>query len=132
MIEKSNRNIWIEAEEWESKEWDVEDVNTDVKVTLPDRSVWMATFFTYKNIQSLREKNEQTGECMNGTYFQASDMVLIDIATRERIVEVIDYLTDSGEFESVFTKYPNVDAEEDHLYTEGFFKSSNEETYLLN
>ncbi|MEK3976483.1 hypothetical protein MKZ20_16365 [Psychrobacillus sp. FSL K6-2684] len=132
MIEKSNRNIWIEAEEWESKEWDVEDVNTDVKVTLPDRSVWMATFFTYKNIQSLREKNEQTGECMNGTYFQASDMVLIDIATRERIVEVIDYLTDSGEFESVFTKYPNVDAEEDHLYTEGFFKSSNEETSLLN
>ena len=132
MIEKSNRNIWIEAEEWETKEWDVEDVNTDVKVTLPDRSVWMATFFTYKNIQSLREKNEQTGECMNGTYFQASDMVLIDIATRERIVEVIDYLTDSGEFESVFTKYPNVDAEEGHLYTEGFFKSSNEETYLLN
>lgn len=132
MIEKSNRNIWIEAEEWESKEWDVEDVNTDVKVTLPDRSVWMATFFTYKNIQSLREKNEQTGECMNGTYFQASDMFLIVIAIRERIVEVIDYLTDSGEFESVFTKYPNVDAEEDHLYTEGFFKSSNEETFLLN
>ncbi|MFF2755214.1 hypothetical protein ACFVR1_15855 [Psychrobacillus sp. NPDC058041] len=132
MIEKSNRNIWIEAEEWESKEWDVEDVNTDVKVTLPDRSVWMATFFTYKNIQNLREKNEKTGECMNGTYFQASDMVLIDIASRERIVEVIKYLTDSGEFESVFTKYPDVDAEEDHLYPKGFFNNGEEETSLLN
>lgn len=130
MIEKSNRKIWIEAEEWESKECNVEDVNTDVKVTLPDRSVWMATFFTYKNIQTLREKNKKTGECMNGTYFQARDMVLIDIASRERIVEVIDYLTDSGEFESVFTKYPDVDAEEDYLYPEGFFKNSNEETSL--
>ncbi|MFC9601006.1 hypothetical protein ACFTQL_24670 [Peribacillus butanolivorans] len=128
MIEKSNRNIWIEAEEWESEECDVEDVNTEVKVTLSDRSVWMATFFTYKNIQTLREKNETTGECMNGIYFQASDMVLIDIASRDRIVEVIDYLNDSGEFGSVFTKYPDVDAEEDHLYPEGFFKNSDEET----
>lgn len=120
-----DKHIWIEAEEWENAEWDIEDENTDVKVTFSDRTVWTATFFTYKNIQSLREKNEKTGECMNGTYFQASDMVLIDIASRDRIVEVIDYLTDSGEFESVFTKYPDVDVEEDHLYPEGFFKNKN-------
>lgn len=32
------------------------------------------------------------------------------------ITEVIDYLIDSGEFESVFTKYQDVDVEEDLLY----------------
>ena len=121
--EKRNKHIWIEAEEWENDEWDTEDENTDVKVTFSDRTVWMATFFTYKNIQTLREKNKKTGECMNGTYFQASDMVLIDIVSRDRIVEVIDYLIDNGEFESVFTKYPEVDSEEDYLYPENFFLS---------
>lgn len=128
MKETSNKHIWIEAEEWSEGEWNVEDDNLDVIVTFSDRSKWIATFFTYNNIQTLREKNAKTGECMNGTYFQASDMVLIDNVSRERIVEVIDYLTDSGEFESVFTKYPYVDVEEDHLYPEGFFKMSNKET----
>lgn len=46
-------------------------VSTDVKVTLLDRSVWKATFFTYKNIQTLREKNEITSECMNGTLLKS-------------------------------------------------------------
>lgn len=123
MRENSNKHIWIEAEEWENEEWDTEDENTDVKVTFSDRTVWMATFFTYKNIQTLREKNKKTGECMNGTYFQASDMVLIDILSRDQIVEVIEYLIDNGEFEFVFTKYPEVDSEKDYLYPENFFFS---------
>lgn len=67
---------------------------------------------------------------MSGAYLWSSDMVLIDIVSRERIHEVIDYLTDSGEFKSVFTKYPDVDVEDDHLYPEGFFKMSDEETSL--
>lgn len=69
MKETSNRHIWIEAEEWSEGEWNVEDDNLDVIVTFSDRSKWIATFFTYNNIQTLREKNAKTGECMNGTYF---------------------------------------------------------------
>ncbi|KQL34416.1 hypothetical protein [Psychrobacillus sp. FJAT-21963] len=120
MIEK-DKHIWIEAEEWEDSEWDIEDENTDIKVTFSDRTVWMATFFTYRNIESQREKNAKSGECMNGAYFQASDMVLIDIVSKERIYEVINYLIDNGEFESVFTKYTDIDSEEDYLYPKNFF-----------
>ena len=121
MKQNINKHIWIEAEEWECDEWDVEDGNTDVKVTFSDRTTWGATFFTYKNIESLRKKNSKSGECMNGTYFQASDMVLIDLVSKERIYELINHLIDNGEFESVFTKYLDVDSEEDHLYPENFF-----------
>jgi hypothetical protein len=96
-------NIWIVAEQW-ADGWNYEDVNTDVIVTFSDRSKWIATFFTYKNIQTLREKNIKTGECMNGSYFQASDMVLIDFVSRERIIELIDYLIESEEFDSTFTR----------------------------
>ncbi|WP_370627084.1 hypothetical protein [Psychrobacillus sp. INOP01] len=63
---------------------------------------------------------------MSGAYLWSSDMVLIDIVSRERLYEVIDYLIYNGEFESAFTKYPDVDVEEDHLYPEGFFKMSDE------
>ncbi|WP_051404893.1 hypothetical protein [Bacillus cihuensis] len=83
-------------------------------------------FFHLQNIQTLKEKNAKTGECMKGAYLWSSDMVLIDIASRERIYEVIDYLIENDEFESVFTRYPDVDVEDDYLYPEDFFKKRNE------
>ncbi|WP_088044280.1 hypothetical protein [Bacillus sp. EAC] len=113
--------IWIEVEQWHQDEWNFEDVNTDVTVTYSYRSRWIATFFTYKNIQTLREKNIKTGECMNGSYFRASDMVLIDLVSRGRILEVIDYLIEKEEFDYTFTRYPDVEPEEDYTYPEGFF-----------
>lgn len=109
MKETNNKHIWIEAEEWAEGEWNAEDANLDVIVTFSDRSKWIASFFTYTNIQTLREKNVNTGECMKGAYLWSSDMFLIDIASRERIYEVIDFLIENDEFESVFTRYSDVD-----------------------
>lgn len=120
-MQESRKHIWIEAEEWGDGEWDVEDANTDVMVVFSDRSKWIASFFTYKNIRTLREKNKQTGESMSGAYLWSSDMVLIDIASRERLEQVIDYLIQNNEFQSVFTRYPDVEVEYDFLYPEDFF-----------
>ncbi|MEJ8545910.1 hypothetical protein [Brevibacillus borstelensis] len=82
------KHIWIEAENWTEGEWDIYDDNLDVIVTFSDRSRWIASFFTYQNIQSLRKKNQQTGEFMAGAFYKASDMVLIDVASRERIEQI--------------------------------------------
>lgn len=89
-------HIGIEAEIWAEGTWDETDTNSDVIVVFPNRSKWIATFFTYNNIQTLREKNNQTGECMNSAYFWSSDMVLIDMVTRERIEQVIHDLIEDG------------------------------------
>lgn len=121
MKENRKKHIWIEAEEWAEGEWNIVDDNLDVIVTFSDRSKWIASFFTYKNILTLSEKNKQTGENMNGAYLWSSEMVLIDIASRERILAVIDYLIENDEFESVFTRYSDVEPEDDHVYPEGFF-----------
>lgn len=86
------QHIWIEAEEWASGEWNPGDGNTDVKVTLGDGSTWVATFLSYKNISSLVEKNRKTGECLSGRYFWASNMILADRVSRERIEEIVTYL----------------------------------------
>lgn len=81
----SDRHVWIEAEIWPVGSWDINDTNTDIIVVFPARSRWGASFFTYPNIQTLREKNIQSGECMNGAYFCSSEMVLIDFISRGRI-----------------------------------------------
>jgi hypothetical protein len=95
-------DIWIEAEQW-SSDFNIYDENTDVRVTLEDDSEWIATFFTYKNILNLRDKNKNTGECLSGKYFWASNMFLIDEISRENILNVVSELLANGQFTSAFT-----------------------------
>ncbi|GAA4851586.1 hypothetical protein GCM10023310_32940 [Paenibacillus vulneris] len=120
-MKNAKKLIWIEAEEWLAGTWDYEDTNTDVIVVFSDRSKWIASFFTYRNIESTRRKNIQTGECMNGTYYWSSDMILIDLVSRERIEQVIQYLIETDSFTAVFTRYPDVVPEDDEHYPAGFF-----------
>lgn len=97
-------SIWIEAEEWAPGEWDIHEGNTDAIVTLNDGTKWVATFFSYQNILRLAEKNQRTGECMAGKYFWASDMILVDEISRERIAQVVAHLLGATpeEFRRIF------------------------------
>jgi hypothetical protein len=70
-------SIWIEAEEWASCQWDIVDSNSDVVVRFSNGEEWGATFFTYKNIFTLRDKNRRTGECLEGKYFCATNLILV-------------------------------------------------------
>jgi hypothetical protein len=97
-----NYDIWIEAEQWASSEWEPADCNSDVMVSFEKGARWVATFFTYQNLSSLAEKNQSSGECLNGKYFWATDMIMVDELTRERVEEVVSHLIANGEFESIF------------------------------
>ncbi len=96
-------SIWIEAEEWAPGEWTPADDNSDVIVTFEDGKRWVATFYSYQNISSLTEKNRQQGDCLGGKYFVATEMILVDEVSRERINEIIIELLKQGEFETYFT-----------------------------
>ena len=94
--------IWIEVEQWDTGEWNPIDCHSDVVVSFRQGAEWTATFFTYDNIPKLVEKNRQSGECLQGKYFWATNMILVDAISRERIEEVVKHLIKVGEFESVF------------------------------
>jgi hypothetical protein len=47
-------------------------------------------------ISKLVEKNKITGECLNGKYFWASDMILVEEVSRERIQEIIELFINVG------------------------------------
>ena len=98
------KDIWIESEEKGPIINGVAEIddNSDVIVTMENGETFIATFFTYKNIESLRKKNNNTGECLNGKYFWASDLILIDILKRSEIEKVIFHLIETGNFFSVF------------------------------
>ena len=80
------------------------DDNTDVIVSFDDGAVYVASFFTYENIENLRRKNAETGECLSGKYLWASDMILIDRVDRESIEQVIADLLRADSFDTVFNK----------------------------
>src|SRR5437773_12415829 len=95
-------SIWIEAEHWAPGEWTPLDDNTDVIVTFEDGARWVASFFSYQNVLSLAKKNRHTGECLGGKYFVATDNILVDEVTRQRIEEVVADLIRCGDFEKYF------------------------------
>ncbi len=83
---------------------DVFDGNEDIFVKFVNGYRYVATFFTYKNIESLRQKKQKTGEELSGKYFWASDMILINDLRTETIKNVIDDLIKDCSFKSFFSK----------------------------
>jgi hypothetical protein len=111
------RHIWINTEAQ-----DMYDANLDVVVTLPDRTRWWGTFFTYKNIESLRQKDKETGECLSGTYLWAVNMIICEDVSRETIEKVVDDLLDKGILDKFMARIGDITREREKYYEEGFFE----------
>lgn len=83
---------------------DPADDNVDVEVRFEDGPRYATTFFTLNNLRSLFAKNERTGECKNGLYLWASDMVILKELSEVSISETVANLIAEGEFEGAFSK----------------------------
>lgn len=78
-------------------EFNAHDDNVDVEIKLDNGEVFYATFFTIANIESLFKKNRDTGECKDGLYLWASDMILVEKLSEPVIRNTIDDLIKTGE-----------------------------------
>ena len=96
--------VWIEAEEWAPGQWTPRDDVTDAIVTLADGTRWVATFCAFDHVSGLRGNCAQNGECLNGKYLWASDLILIDDTSRASIEAAVRDLLASGELRSAFSK----------------------------
>ena len=83
---------------------DADDDNVDVQVTFPNGECFSAVFFTLRNIDALMKRYKKTGECAEGLYFLASDMMIVKKLTDKTICETIDHLLAEDEFGYVFSK----------------------------
>ena len=83
---------------------DPDNDNVDVQVTFPNGESFSAVFFTLQNIDTLMKQYKKTGECANGSYFWASNMIIVQKLTEETICKTVDNLLSEEEFASVFSK----------------------------
>ena len=86
------------------KPLDPDNDNVDVEVTFQNGESFSAVFFTLQNIETLMKHYKKTGECADGLYFWASDMVIVQQLSEKIICATIDKLLAEDEFESVFSK----------------------------
>lgn len=98
------KSIWIESEENGPILGGIKELNdnSDVIVEFQDGKRFIASFYTYKNIEWLRNKNKKTGECLGGRYFWGSDMILVEKINRTEIEEIIEHLINDDNFEAIF------------------------------
>ena len=97
--------VWIEAEHRAPDEWQPDDDVTDVIVTLPDGTRWIATFCAFAHLATLRQNCAESGESLGGKYLWASDLILIDDTSRPSILAAVQDLLASGDLQSAFSEY---------------------------
>ncbi|MFB9323939.1 hypothetical protein [Cryptosporangium minutisporangium] len=71
--------------------------NADVFVDLPDGSSWSLTMFTIDEVCRLLTVWRETGEAANGSYFWASDQVIVPKPGVKAMVAAIRELVSSGD-----------------------------------
>ena len=98
----SIKDINVTIENYIDKNY--EDDNCDVIVMFNNGDRYIASFFTFKNIDTLRKKFLESGECLKGKYFWSSDMFLIDNLKTDNVKSVVKHLIENNEFQSVFKK----------------------------
>lgn len=96
--------IYLSLEQNGDESYDCTNENTDVIVALENGEKYIATFFSYDNIASLRTRHKLDGSFLDGKYFWMKSMVLIDDCCRKSIERVVLHLIDEGDFREVFLK----------------------------
>jgi hypothetical protein len=78
------------------------DDNLDVTVEFATGERYVATMFTVANLQSLLLRYRESGECANGLYIWASNMIVLTTLDKETIEAVVADLIKTGEFAAAF------------------------------
>lgn len=78
--------------------------NIDVEIRLEDGQVFSATLFSLECISDTMTNYQDSGECLNGKYFWASDMVIVKDLKLETINDIVKDLVESGEYKYACSK----------------------------
>lgn len=77
--------------------------STDVIVQLQDGKKYVASFFTFLQIEKQRAQAKKE-DFLGGKYFWEKNMILIDSCNENNIKLVVNHLLEEGDFLDVFEK----------------------------
>lgn len=96
--------IHLSVEKQDFTDRDYSEEYTDVIVELVNGDVYVASFFTHKNIEEIMLKNKESGDYLSGKYFWVEVMVIVDECSLETVRKIVDQLIDEGDFDLAFRK----------------------------
>lgn len=96
--------IFLSNEFHSETEINPQNTSTDVIVFLKSGEKYVASFFTFLNIEAQRLNNLKTGAYLNGDYFWVNNMLLIEDCSLQKIENVIQNLIEEGDFIEAFRK----------------------------
>jgi hypothetical protein len=85
-------------------ELDASDNNVDAEVWFDDGRRYSATLFTLENVRSLMEDGRSTGEWGGGSFFWASQMVIVRSLTPAAIAEAVGAIIEEGYLDNAFVR----------------------------
>ena len=77
------------------------DDNVDVRIELADGRAYSVTFFTLTNLETLMARWGRTGECANGLYVWATNMIVVQEITHAVVRSVAQDLVETGDIEKI-------------------------------
>lgn len=98
------KRIYLSIEDVGKHPIDYENDNTDVIVQFQNGDLYVASFFAYKNLETLRVQHQKEDEFLKGKYFWADRMVFIENCKKETVWEVVLHLIEEGNFRKIFRK----------------------------
>lgn len=105
--EVSKFTLWLEFEEVDTNNWDIENEFCNVVVNLEDGRKYGLNIWTYKFLEKAVKEDLETGENLNGLYQKPPDLFVKEL-TRECIEQSIQDLLKIDDLER--TLNPNIKA----------------------
>ncbi|MDI3320901.1 hypothetical protein [Pinibacter soli] len=99
-LTKLNFKLWLEFEEVDPNNWDIENQFCNIHVDLEDGRHYGLNIWTYKYLETAINEDRQTGQNLNGLYQKPPDLFVKEL-TRECIQQAIEDLLKIDDLEKV-------------------------------
>ena len=80
------------------------ELNTDVIVQLNSGDVYVATFCSYKCLETLLEKHRSGNEEQSPDHYEVLNVVLVNDSVKGDLLPVVEHMMSEGDFQLVFKK----------------------------
>jgi hypothetical protein len=92
--------LWLEFEEVDPNNWDVENEFANIHVDLPDGRHYGINVWTFKFLESSIKQDRENGENLSGLYQTPPDLFVKEL-TRDCIEKTIADLLEKGNLEDI-------------------------------
>ncbi|MCH2231638.1 MAG: hypothetical protein MK105_14990 [Crocinitomicaceae bacterium] len=95
-----NFELWLEFEEVDPNNWDIENEFANIHIDLPDGRHYGINVWTFKFLESSIRHDRESGENLNGLYQTPPDLFVKEL-TRDCIEKTISDLLKKGDLEDI-------------------------------